>query len=100
LPSSIGQTGAESKLLPVKIYNPAPEFPKSKSAVGKFGTVHLMIVVNRQGIVVDVKVETSSGFSEFDVEAVKTVRKWRFLPAFESTTGDRRCRQQVEFLPR
>lgn len=98
LPSSIGQTGAESKLPPVKIYNPAPQFPIS--AIGKFGTVYLMIKVSSEGNVVDVQVEKSSGVAEFDEAAVAAVRKWRFLPALESTTGERRCRQQVEFLPR
>jgi protein TonB len=96
LPSSIGQTGAESKLPPVKIFNPAPQFPVS--AIGKSGTVHLMIVVSRSGSVVDVEIEKSSGVREFDEAAIAAVRKWRFLPALEATTGSRRCRQRVEFL--
>jgi protein TonB len=98
LPSSIGRAGAESKLPPVKIFNPAPQFPIS--AIGKSGLVHLMIVVSRSGSVFDVEIEKSSGVKEFDEAAIAAVRKWRFLPALEATTGPRRCRQQVEFLPK
>lgn len=96
-PSSVGQTGAESKLAPVKIYNPAPSFPIA--AIGKSGTVELLIFVQPTGKVEDVQVERSSGVAEFDQAAVEAVRQWRFLPALQRNTGIRRCRQEIEFLP-
>lgn len=95
-PASVGQTGAESKMTPVKIHNPKPTFPVA--AIGKSGSVYLIIVVSPDGTVGDVSIDQSSGVTEFDDAAITAVKGWRFLAAIDPATGTRKCRQRIDFL--
>ena len=61
--------------------NRRPAYPEVSRRRGQEGTVRLELSVDASGLVVDVRVLESSGFSALDAEAVKTVRDWRFRPA-------------------
>ena len=41
----------------------------------------MLVSVNTQGTVSDIRVRTSSGYSDLDQSALTTVRRWRFRPA-------------------
>ena len=47
---------------------------------GQEGTVILQVLVNREGRVDDLKIDTSSNLTLLDRAAVTAVRKWRFEP--------------------
>ena len=61
--------------------NIRPDYPKGARQRGEQGDVILEIRVNAEGAVDDVKVATSSGFSELDEAAVKAARVAKFSPA-------------------
>ena len=58
-----------------------PDYPKGARQRGEQGNVVLEILVNEAGRVDDVKVVTSSGFSELDEAAIRAARAARFTPA-------------------
>jgi protein TonB len=45
------------------------------------GTVTLMVLVNREGGVAEVKLEKTSGSANLDRHAIQAVKDWRFSPA-------------------
>lgn len=61
--------------------NIRPEYPKGSRQRGEQGDVLLEIRVDERGAVADVRIVTSSGFSELDAAAVKAARAARFTPA-------------------
>ena len=61
--------------------NIRPDYPKGARQRGEQGDVILVIRVNAEGKVDDVKVATSSGFVELDEAAVKAARTAKFSPA-------------------
>ena len=61
--------------------NRRPNYPEASRRRGEEGVVRVELLVDPNGRVVDVRVLESSGFSNLDAEAVKTVRDWRFRPA-------------------
>lgn len=61
--------------------NIKPDYPKGARQRGEQGDVVLEIRVNAEGTVDDVKVATSSGFTELDEAAVKAARSAKFSPA-------------------
>lgn len=61
-----------------------PEYPPTARRLGQEGTVVLLIFVQPDGKVGDVKVHKSSGFDKLDEAAVREAkRSWRFIPAKE-----------------
>jgi protein TonB len=61
-----------------------PEYPPTARRLGQEGTVVLLIYVQPDGKVGDVKVHKSSGFDKLDEAAVREAkRSWRFIPAKE-----------------
>ena len=58
-----------------------PDYPKGARQRGEQGDVVLEIRVTAEGTVDDVKVATSSGFTELDEAAVKAARSAKFSPA-------------------
>lgn len=66
---------------PAYLRNPPPAYPKSARKRRLEGVVQLRVWVSSEGRVQDVKIQTSSGHRQLDQEAVKTVRRWRFIPA-------------------
>ena len=61
--------------------NIKPDYPKGARQRGEQGDVTLEIVVSESGCVDDVRVASSSGYSELDEAAVKAVKSARFTPA-------------------
>jgi TonB family protein len=60
--------------------NPKPPYPRLAIRRGYEGTVTLLIEVLADGSVREVEILSSSGYSILDRSALKTVRKWRFIP--------------------
>ena len=61
--------------------NIKPDYPRGARQRGEQGDVILEIRVNAEGAVDDVKVATSSGFTELDAAAVKAAKSAKFSPA-------------------
>ena len=61
--------------------NPAPRYPYLAKRAREQGVVTLRVLVSAQGRAKTLGVEHSSGSSRLDEEALKTVRRWKFLPA-------------------
>lgn len=63
------------------IHNQAPVYPKLSRKRKEQGTVLLLLLVNHDGQVADIKIRHSSGFDRLDQAAVQAVKKWQFTPA-------------------
>ena len=61
--------------------NIRPDYPKGARQRGEQGDVVLEIRVNAEGTVDEVKVATSSGFTELDEAAMKAAKAAKFSPA-------------------
>lgn len=61
--------------------NPRPEYPALATRRRWQGEVLLRALVDAQGDVTRVEVESSSGHDILDQAALKTVRRWKFHPA-------------------
>jgi TonB family protein len=57
-----------------------PERSEASSRNGESGTTELLILVNPDGTVADMKVATSSGFDDLDASTIAAFRKCRFIP--------------------
>jgi protein TonB len=66
---------------PMVVYRVTPKL--SDKRVGKMATprVVLLLVVNTDGSVGDVRVMLGSGEEDFDQTMIETIREWRFSPA-------------------
>ncbi|WP_224199727.1 MULTISPECIES: energy transducer TonB [Pacificimonas] len=64
-----------------QLNNPAPKTPYLSRRYREEGTVMLRVLVTPEGTADTVELKTSSGFSRLDKAALKTVAKWRFVPA-------------------
>jgi len=60
--------------------NTPPAYPGLARKRGQEGTVFLQVLVNREGRVDNLEIETSSGFTLLDRAAVSSVKKWSFEP--------------------
>lgn len=79
MPTPIEDTGA-SVDMSSRARNP-PEYPASAVLAGVEGTVILLIGVDADGKVTDVRVERSSRNRDLDFAAVHAARRWHFNPA-------------------
>lgn len=61
--------------------NPKPLYPNLSRRMGEQGTVKLRVRVGADGNVLAVRLESSSGYPRLDESALKTVPRWRFVPA-------------------
>lgn len=61
--------------------NPPPEYPEVARELGQEGTVLLQVKVSASGLVLQVSVHRSSGYSSLDAAAINAVRRWKFVPA-------------------
>ena len=61
--------------------NIKPDYPKGARQRGEQGDVILEIRVNAEGTVDDVRVATSSGFTELDEAAIRAAKAAKFSPA-------------------
>ncbi len=60
--------------------NSPPVYPGRARKRGQQGTVFLQVLVNSNGMVDDLEIETSSGFVSLDRAAAEAVRQWSFEP--------------------
>ncbi|MFC1837899.1 TonB family protein [Thermodesulfobacteriota bacterium] len=60
--------------------NAPPSYPGIARKRGQEGTVILQVLVNSEGRVDDLKIESSSNYSLLDRAALTAVRKWTFEP--------------------
>jgi protein TonB len=72
---------AATKAAPLYSKNPAPDYPATALRYGWEGEVWLRVVVGSSGMVDKITIEQSSNYLVLDQAAVKTVRKWKFIPA-------------------
>lgn len=79
--TALSTGGAISEAKPDYLKNPAPVYPESARRRGYEGTVLLMAKISKEGVVLSVMVEKSSGHESLDQAALKAVWKWRFSPA-------------------
>ncbi len=83
---------------PLYRVNPPPEYPRLARRRGLEGTVLLEVLVDRNGRVLEVSVQTSSGHSILDRAAIRGVRSWRFSPGtIDGQPSDMRVRVPVRF---
>lgn len=62
---------------------PVPEYPVREKKAGIAGVTLCAAYVSEEGVVVDVKIMTSSGNEALDLAALKTMRRCRFRPLTE-----------------
>lgn len=66
--------------------NPAPEYPDLALERGWEGSVLLRVKVAPNGSPLSVVVKSTSGKKILDDTAVKTVKRWKFMPAMQGST--------------
>lgn len=78
-----GDIADSSVTPPMLIYQPNPPYPQDSKAAKLEGNVVLEVMIAADGTVSNVKVINSLN-KELDDIAVKTVKKWKFLPALKA----------------
>lgn len=78
---SKGEGGTGGIIPPVPIQREKPPYPLLARKMGYEGRLILRLLVSKEGKVEQVKVIRSSGYSILDRAAIKTVKRWRFIPA-------------------
>jgi protein TonB len=67
-----------------QLRNPGPAYPYLSRRAREEGVVLLKVLVGTDGRAARLEVEESSGFERLDEAALKTVGKWRFVPASQA----------------
>ncbi|MXO64965.1 TonB family protein [Altererythrobacter endophyticus] len=67
-----------------QLNNPGPAYPYKSRKAHEQGVVLLKVLVSTDGRAKTLQIQESSGFGRLDREAMKTVRKWRFVPASQA----------------
>ena len=111
-PEAYLQSGNGSMLPPAEVDNPlekidaqsdpanvAPVYPTMSAIRRETGTVRMLLHIQPDGSVGQVDVMQSSGHRELDDEALATVRRWHFRPAFrDGKAVESEVRQEIAFL--
>lgn len=58
--------------------HPAPRYPGSAIYAGEQGAVMLLVLIQPDGLPVDITVAATSGFRQLDKAAIMAVRQWQF----------------------
>lgn len=66
------------------INNPHPPYPILARKKGWQGSLRLEVSVNKLGIVEEVEINKSSGYSILDNTSKKTIKEWKFRPAVKN----------------
>ncbi|MPZ45349.1 MAG: TonB family protein [Betaproteobacteria bacterium] len=66
--------------------NPPPPYPAQSRRLGETGRVVLRVLVTAGGTPERVELRTSSGSRRLDGAALKTVQRWKFIPARQGDT--------------
>lgn len=61
--------------------NKAPVYPMLSRKRKEQGTVWLLLLVSKEGLVTQLKLKKTSGFDRLDQAALQAVKKWKFQPA-------------------
>ena len=61
--------------------NPSPVYPRGSLRRNEQGKVILEVLILDDGSVGEVRIKQSSGFKRLDRSAMKTVKRWRYIPA-------------------
>lgn len=61
--------------------NKAPVYPMLSRKRKEQGTVWLLLLVSKDGVVTELKLKKTSGFARLDQAALQAVKKWKFQPA-------------------
>jgi len=67
-----------------QLRNPGPAYPFLSRRAREEGVVLLKVLVGTDGRAARLEIEDSSGFDRLDEAALKTVGKWRFVPASQA----------------
>ena len=67
-----------------QLRNPGPAYPFLSRRAREEGVVLLKVLVGTDGRAARLEIEDSSGFERLDDAALKTVGKWRFVPASQA----------------
>jgi periplasmic protein TonB len=60
--------------------NPLPKYPERAEKRGYEGLVELKVLISVDGQVAQIKIHKSAGYAILDRQAVRTVKKWKFIP--------------------
>lgn len=63
------------------LHNKAPQYPLLSRKRKEQGTVWLLLLVSKEGLISELKLKTSSGFTRLDEAALRAVKHWKFQPA-------------------
>ncbi|RKF23577.1 energy transducer TonB [Altericroceibacterium spongiae] len=67
-----------------QLNNPGPSYPYLSRKAKEEGVVVLRVLVSAEGRAKSLRIEETSGFDRLDKAALKTVKKWRFVPASQA----------------
>jgi protein TonB len=65
---------------------PKPPYPPLSRRMREEGRVILRVLVTAEGGASDVEIRTSSGSARLDDSALRTVQRWKFIPARRGQT--------------
>lgn len=65
----------------VPVFAPQPKYPRMARKRGLEGTVILVVELDAEGKISDVRIQSGSGFALLDDAALSIVEEWRFTPA-------------------
>ncbi|WP_269530762.1 energy transducer TonB [Chitinimonas sp. BJYL2] len=67
--------------------NPPPSYPGLSRKLGEEGRVMLLVFIQPDGKVSEVRLKQSSGFERLDQAAMDAVKRWRYVPARQGDTA-------------
>lgn len=76
-----------------------PHYPRQAAVQALSGTVRLAFMVNASGETQDVRIVKSEPDDTFDDAALAAVKRWRFDPATDGSTGPVRTEVRLVFKP-
>jgi len=78
-----GGSGKGDNDRPYVVYGPTPQYPNQARTNSWEGTVRVKVLVAESGIVQDIRLASSSGYSSLDQAALDGVHRWQFKPAYQ-----------------
>ncbi|MFZ2330445.1 MAG: energy transducer TonB [Atribacterota bacterium] len=72
----------ESIIAPKVISFQPPEYPDNFRQRGIEGRVQIKALIDKKGDIIEIVVDTSSGYPGFDRNAIEAISKWKFQPAY------------------
>ena len=73
-----------------------PKYPMSAARSGQEGWAKVSFVIDKDGNVIDPIIQDSSGLSDFEREALKAVKKWKYSPAIQDGEPIEQCQMSVQ----